>query len=136
MRRILLALTALAFMMPAAEAARRDESGRQAASRPAQQAQTAPAQRGKATTQRTTRRAAPSRQQARAASTRRATLRPGDVRTSRSGVAMRGTAAARSGIAGWQAGLPRADYAQTECPDGTFATLARGHDDVVRCMPL
>jgi hypothetical protein len=36
----------------------------------------------------------------------------------------------------WQAGLPRADNSQRECPAGTFATLARGHDDVVRCMPI
>jgi hypothetical protein len=162
MRRILLALIALAFLRPAAEAARRDESGRQqATSRPAQQtpaARTTQAQRGKATVQRaarrtTARRAAPTRhrvrQQARSTSTRRAALRPGDVRTSRSGLVVRGASAAtvsresmarsRSrgrSIAGWQAGLPRADFAQTECPDGTFATLARGHQDVVRCMPL
>jgi hypothetical protein len=45
-------------------------------------------------------------------------------------------APARSGVAGWQAGLPVANYAQRECPEGTFATLARGHDDVVRCMPF
>lgn len=36
----------------------------------------------------------------------------------------------------WQAGLPPAGYTQRECPDGTLATLARGHDDVVRCVPL
>jgi hypothetical protein len=155
MRRILLALTALAFMVPAAEAARRDESGRQqAASRPAQ-AQTSQVQRAKAPAAQ--RRATTARSQASRA--RHTTLRPGDVRTSRSGVAVRGASAAtvsrdavasnctrRNGrrvcgqathsIAGWQSGLPRADNAQTECPDGTFATLARGHDDVVRCMPL
>jgi hypothetical protein len=45
-------------------------------------------------------------------------------------------APARSSVAGWQSGLPTANYAQRECPDGTFATLARGHDDVVRCMPF
>lgn len=45
-------------------------------------------------------------------------------------------APARSSVAGWQAGLPRADYAQRDCPDGTLATLARGHEDVVRCMPF
>jgi hypothetical protein len=43
---------------------------------------------------------------------------------------------ARSSVVGWQSGLPTASYAQQECPAGTFATLARGHDDVVRCMPL
>lgn len=36
----------------------------------------------------------------------------------------------------WQAGLPPADLSQRACPDGTLATLARGHDDVVRCVPL
>ncbi|MBW8271217.1 hypothetical protein [Caldovatus aquaticus] len=36
----------------------------------------------------------------------------------------------------WQAGLPPAGHTQRECPDGTLATLARGHDDVVRCVPL
>jgi hypothetical protein len=45
-------------------------------------------------------------------------------------------APARSSVAGWQSGLPVANFAQRECPDGTFATLARGHDDIVRCMPL
>jgi hypothetical protein len=45
-------------------------------------------------------------------------------------------APARSSVAGWQSGLPRADYAQRECPEGTFAALARGHEDVVRCMPF
>jgi hypothetical protein len=45
-------------------------------------------------------------------------------------------APARSRVAGWQSGLPVANYAQRECPEGTFATLARGHDDVVRCMPF
>ena len=45
-------------------------------------------------------------------------------------------APARSSVAGWQSGLPRADYAQRDCPDGTLATLARGHEDVVRCMPF
>jgi hypothetical protein len=45
-------------------------------------------------------------------------------------------APARSSVAGWQSGLPVANYAQRECPEGTCATLARGHDDVVRCMPF
>ncbi|KAA2214568.1 hypothetical protein [Teichococcus oryzae] len=36
----------------------------------------------------------------------------------------------------WQAGLPMASGEQRECPIGTMATLARGHDDVVRCLPL
>ena len=82
----------------------------------------------------------------------------GDVRTSTRGLVVRGASAAtisrdamancsrnngrticgqaRSSVAGWQSGLPAADYAQRECPEGTFATLARGHDNVVRCMPI
>jgi hypothetical protein len=48
----------------------------------------------------------------------------------------RSCAPARSSVAGWQSGLPVASFSQRECPEGTFATLARGHDDVVRCMPF
>ncbi|MBR0674337.1 hypothetical protein GXW76_24405, partial [Roseomonas soli] len=37
----------------------------------------------------------------------------------------------------WQAGLAPATNAQAQaCPAGTLATLARGHTDVVRCVPL
>ena len=37
----------------------------------------------------------------------------------------------------WTRGLPPAAGIQArECPDGTMATLARGHDDIVRCMPI
>jgi hypothetical protein len=39
--------------------------------------------------------------------------------------------------ASWQAGLEPATNAQAQsCPVGTLATLARGHSDVVRCLPL
>lgn len=38
---------------------------------------------------------------------------------------------------GWARGLePAANVQANECPAGTMATLARGHDDVVRCMPI
>src|SRR3954447_18261634 len=38
---------------------------------------------------------------------------------------------------GWAQGLsPAAGIQANECPDGTLATLARGHEDVVRCMPI
>jgi hypothetical protein len=82
-------------------------------------------------------------------------VRRGDVRTQRRGTVVRGAAAAtisrsvgncsrRNGRAvcggdrnlGWQAGLPAMTMEQQDCPVGTFATLARGHDDVIRCMPL
>lgn len=37
----------------------------------------------------------------------------------------------------WQSGLEPATNAQAQsCPAGTLATLARGHSDVVRCLPL
>lgn len=36
----------------------------------------------------------------------------------------------------WHAGLPAPDAEQMACPEGTLATLARGHTDTVRCMPL
>lgn len=86
-----------------------------------------------------------------------AVIRPGDVRSQRSGIVIRGAQAAtisresagnctrrngrtvcgpRDSVAGWQSGLPVADNSQRSCPAGTFATLARGHDDIVRCMPI
>jgi hypothetical protein len=145
MRIILLALIALACAMPPAEAARRDEQ-RTAASRTAQHAQPRAATR-----------TAPARQTPRATA-QRAAVQRGDVRTQGSGVLVRGAAAAtisreavarctlhngrrscappRNPVAGWQAGLPTVSYQQRECPAGTFATLARGHDDVIRCMPM
>lgn len=36
----------------------------------------------------------------------------------------------------WTGGLPPAAGNQSTCPDGTMATLALGHDNVVRCVPL
>ena len=36
----------------------------------------------------------------------------------------------------WSGGLMPAAGNQTTCPDGTMATLAVGHDNVVRCVPL
>ena len=36
----------------------------------------------------------------------------------------------------WHAGLPAPDAEQMACPAGTLATLARGHTDTIRCMPL
>lgn len=37
----------------------------------------------------------------------------------------------------WQSGLSPAAHIQTsDCPEGTMATLATGHTNVVRCMPL
>lgn len=38
--------------------------------------------------------------------------------------------------ANWHAGLAPASGGQRGCPAGTAPTLARGHADVVRCLPL
>ena len=38
---------------------------------------------------------------------------------------------------GWAQGLPPALGVQAQdCPSGTMATLAQGHEDVVRCIPM
>jgi hypothetical protein len=65
-------------------------------------------------------------------------LCPGGGKPVRGGRCRGAGAAAAGGGRGlhWQAGLPPADLSQRACPDGTLATLARGHDDVVRCVPL
>jgi hypothetical protein len=160
MRRILLALMVLGLAMPA-EAARR-ESGKgtsvsRAASSSAQPARATSGTRAQATRTQATR--STPRAQANRREGTRVTTRAGDTRTSRAGIATRSasaatvsraaatqtctrrngrtvcTSAARAQPLRWQAGLPVADYAQRDCPAGTFATLARGHDDVVRCMP-
>jgi hypothetical protein len=181
---MLLGAIAVAFMIPmAAEAARRDERGRQASQPAAVQAakanpaakavqprqaaapqarQAAPRARAEA---RTASRAPAARGRAAgptrtaAIAPRFANLQPADMRARGYSLVMRNAAAAtmprqpaascsrRNGrvvcasrsadsIAGWQSGLPPVDYAQRDCPAGTFATLARGHEDVVRCMPI
>ena len=40
-----------------------------------------------------------------------------------------------SAAPGWDRGLPAASRVQSTCPEGTRAVLARGHDDVTRCLP-
>uniref|UniRef100_UPI0018DF8B5E hypothetical protein n=1 Tax=Neoroseomonas rubea TaxID=2748666 RepID=UPI0018DF8B5E len=46
-------------------------------------------------------------------------------------------AGARTRTVSWQGGLAPATNAQAaSCPTGTLATLATGHSDIVRCMPL
>jgi hypothetical protein len=53
-------------------------------------------------------------------------------RTARHGAARSRTPAVR-----WMHGLTApANVQAQECPDGTMATLAHGHDDIIRCMPL
>jgi hypothetical protein len=49
----------------------------------------------------------------------------------------RGIARCRGQMMSWTQGLPPAAGVQANaCPAGTMATLAEGHDDIVRCMPL
>lgn len=36
----------------------------------------------------------------------------------------------------WSGGLAPAAGHQSACPDGTMATLAVGHENVVRCVPM
>lgn len=182
MRFVLLAALMAALVMPhPAEAARRDDRPQVSRSAPAgtvgrssapaaSRAAAAKPTPGKAgQSQANTRQANTRESAARPAASRQAALRPGDVRTQRQGVVVRGAAAAtlprgpaaatrnaarseascrrRNGRTicsappaerplSWQAGLPSATNAQRDCPAGTLATLARGHNDIVRCMPL
>jgi len=194
MRIFLLAvLTAVLLMPQSADAARRDERSTQATSRaqPGQVVRPAARQTPQAAASRqaaarqaprlaasrpAAARQAPGAAAGRRAASRQAALRPGDVRTQRQGVVVRGAAAAtlprgpatasrkaartasrsnatctrRNGRTtcaptervvtepplSWQAGLPSASNTQRDCPAGTLATLARGHNDIVRCMPL
>ncbi|MGG5820766.1 hypothetical protein [Falsiroseomonas sp. HW251] len=136
MRGFLLALAAIATTIPAAEAAQRDTQRTQASrqAKPATQVQA-------------TSRQAPSRHVVHArSSSSRVAVRPGDVRTTSSSMVVRGASAATvsrdamtrqdRGARGWQSGLMPTSHAQTQCPEGTFATLASGHANVVRCMPF
>jgi len=183
MRFVLLAALMAALVMPhPVEAARRDDRPQVSRSTPASTvgraaataasratAKPEPAKAGaRQAASRPTNAARSSTPQAaaRPAASRQAALRPGDVRTQRQGVVVRGAAAAtlpraaagrtatrsdasctrRNGRTicsapverplSWQAGLPSASNAQRDCPAGTLATLARGHNDIVRCMPL
>jgi len=75
-----------------------------------------------------------------AASVRNAAAKPAQLmrRGSAQRTASRAPKRAPAGprLTSWQAGLPAAAGEQRECPVGTMSTLARGHDDVVRCLPL
>jgi hypothetical protein len=85
----------------------------------------------------------------RAAGTRQA-ANPRDARGARQAAARSGgrqqvaastcrgrNCAPRTRTVSWQGGLEPATNAQAHaCPAGTLATLAIGHSDIVRCMPL
>lgn len=118
----------------AAEARSRTE---QAQSRPAatQSTRAAAARRAEAP-QRQARAAAPRQQAARSTGRRQVATRSG--RASQATAACRGrNCATAPRQVTWQSGLAPATNAQAQsCPAGTLATLARGHADVVRCVPL
>lgn len=46
------------------------------------------------------------------------------------------TTASRSEVLRWTGGLAPAAMSQAACPDGTIATMAIGHNDITRCVPL
>lgn len=49
----------------------------------------------------------------------------------------RGGAQQVASVGGWARGLPPALGVQAQqCPPGTMAILAEGHDDIVRCIPV
>lgn len=59
------------------------------------------------------------------------------ARSSRGNAARCRGAAVRAVNWRWSQGLPPALGVQAEeCPAGTMATLAEGHDDIVRCIPM
>ncbi len=48
----------------------------------------------------------------------------------------RSCTAARQVAFRWQGGLNTASGSQSQCPDGTMAMLALGHENVYRCVPF
>ena len=139
----LVALACVAWNAAPSEARSREQAQ-------AQRRQTAP-QANRAATNRA---AAPSQRQAsgsRQATTRQAAATPArDARGVRQAAARSGNrqqaasancrgrnCAPRMRTVSWQGGLEPATNAQAHaCPSGTLATLAHGHSDIVRCMPL
>lgn len=123
----LLGLLALA-LVPAAEAAPKRGEARVVATK---SAKAAPARVAAA------RPAAQARASRPAAAVRPAAAKPSQIL--RRGTAQRVISrapVARAAPRSWQSGLPVASGEQRECPVGTMSTLARGHNDVVRCLPL
>lgn len=56
--------------------------------------------------------------------------------TTRNGRRTCAPAATRTASMRWTGGLAPAAFSQTGCPDGTIATMAIGHNDITRCVPL
>jgi hypothetical protein len=142
----LLGLFTLALTMPvAAEAASTRSTSRASAKvmKPAARAAAAPARSIAATCRpAAVIRVAPARSSARVTTSRQTAkagnrnmiagrAAQGQVMAERSNMTARGAR-----LTSWTAGLPAASGEQRDCPAGTMSTLARGHDDVIRCMPL
>jgi len=56
--------------------------------------------------------------------------------TTRNGRRNCAPAATRTVAMRWTGGLAPAAMSQAGCPDGTIATMAIGHSDITRCVPL
>jgi hypothetical protein len=145
----LLGLFALALTMPvAAEAASTRSSSRASSKVMKPVARAAAPARSVATTRRAAAvtRVAPARPSARPSArvtTSRQTAKAGSRNMAANRASQGSVVAERSNMTGrgarltsWTAGLPAASGEQRDCPAGTMSTLARGHDDVIRCMPL
>ena len=143
----LIALATLTWTASPGEARTREQA--QAQSRQAApQANRASATRTAAAPQRQSapaRQAAPARQgaagQARTANdargARQAAARSGGHQQQAAAQCRGRNCAPRSRTVSWQGGLEPPTNAQAQsCPAGTLATLAHGHSDVVRCLPL
>lgn len=56
--------------------------------------------------------------------------------TTRNGRRVCAPGATRTASMRWTGGLAPAAMSQAGCPDGTIATMALGHNDITRCVPL
>lgn len=56
--------------------------------------------------------------------------------TTRNGRRVCAPGATRTASMRWTGGLAPAAMSQAGCPDGTIATMAIGHNDITRCVPL
>ena len=69
-------------------------------------------------------------------SLRRTAMASCTVRHGRRTCSTNTTTASRSEVLRWTGGLAPAAMSQSACPDGTIATMAIGHNDITRCVPL
>ncbi len=120
------------------QAATRPAATRQAAARPVstRQAATRPATTRQATTRQANTRETQAARARNARSTRQASSRTAGRQQAAATCRGRNCAPSRRAVS-WQGGLEPATNEQARgCPTGTLATLAHGHANIVRCMPL